>query len=128
MTNSLRGEVSLGDHTLRFSVNALVELEEAMGQSVAEIAQYMGSGSVRMKDVRTIIWIGLRGRNPDLKEAEAGDIASEVGIPAALEAVGRAFSLAFPSEEGEASPAIGSRPPKRGSTGSGSSPASRKQA
>ena len=128
MTNSLRGEVALGGYTLRFSVNALIELEEAMGKGVSEIAQHMSGGDVRMKDVRTILWIGLRDRQPDLTEEGAGDLATEVGIPAALEAVGKAFALAFPSEEGGDVPAIGSRPQKRGSTGSGSSPALRKRA
>jgi hypothetical protein len=129
VTNSIRGEVALGDHTLRFSVNAIIELEEEMGRGVDEIGQYMGSGKIRMKDVRTMIWIGLKDRHPEITEEEAGEVATQVGIPFALEAVGKAFALAFPNAEGGETPANGSRPPKARQAGSGStsSPAMSKQ-
>jgi hypothetical protein len=128
VTNPHRGEVAFGAYTLRFSVNALCELEAEMEMGVSEISDMMASKSVRLNHIRTLVWIGLKDRHPDLTEREAGEAMTDLGIPAALEVVGRAFGLAFPSEEGEAVPATGSRPPKRGSTGSGSSQALQKQA
>lgn len=90
---------------MSFSVNALCELEDHLGMPVAKIASGMENPeNVRMSTVRALVWAGLRDHHPDLQLREAGDIATEAGIPACMEVVGKAFGLAFPEAEATANP------------------------
>ena len=107
MANRTRGEVSFkaGDatYTLQFSINAICDLEEALDLPVEQIAEMFDGGSVRMRDVRTFIWAGLREHHPDIEEREAGRIATEVGVDAVIEKVGEAFRAAFPEVDAKPS-------------------------
>lgn len=104
MPNPHRGSVALqvGDraYTLAFSVNALCELEDALGKPVAKIADGLSDpANVRLSTVRALLWAGLQDYHPGTELKAAGLIASEAGIPAVMEAIGKAFSLAFPEPE-----------------------------
>src|SRR5690606_29421084 len=104
MANPHRGSVALqaGDQafTLSFSVNALCELEDLLNMPDSKIATTMNDpNSVRMSTVRALICGALRDHHPETDLQAAGDIASAAGIPACMEAVGKAFQLAFPQEE-----------------------------
>jgi hypothetical protein len=105
MANPYRGSVALqvGDraYTLSFSINALCELEDLLGQPVAKIAAQMNKPEeVRMKTVRAIVWAALRDHHEEVDLKQAGLIASESGVPAVMDAIGRAFTLAFPDQKG----------------------------
>jgi hypothetical protein len=104
MANPQRGQVSLvaGDTTymLSFSVNALCELEEAMDMPVAKIADSLNdAGNVRMSTIRVVVWAALRDHHDAVTVKDAGRIVTEAGIPVAMEAVGKAFALAFPEAQ-----------------------------
>ncbi len=104
MANPARGSVPLqaGDraYTVSFSVNAICELESAFDQPVAKIAGMLSEPeNIRMSTVRSIIWAGLRDHHEDMEVREAGQIMSDAGMPACMEAIGAAFALAFPQEE-----------------------------
>jgi hypothetical protein len=108
MTNSFRGEVPLqvGEttYTLRFSANALCELEDALGMGINKIAAQMADPeTMRMKTVMTVVWAGLRDRHPDITLAQAGEILTDASLSRAMEAVSKAFILTFgsPAEEGQ---------------------------
>lgn len=98
MANPHRGEVALGDHTLVFSINAICDLEEALGRGISEIGVEMETG-LSMRTLRAVIWAGLQERHPGTTEKQAGDVISKVGVPAAGEAVSAAFAAAFPQAE-----------------------------
>lgn len=105
MANPHRGQVTLqaGDtaYTLSFSVNALCVLEEELDMPVAKVATAMNDPeTVRLSLIRAVVWGALQDHHPEIDLAAAGSIASEAGIAATMEAVGRAFHLAFP-EAGE---------------------------
>lgn len=105
MVNPARGSVALqaGDtaYTMSFSVNALCELEEAFGLPVQKIGSLFGDGdNIKMTDVRKLVWCGLHDHHPDLTEKQAGEVASLAGIPICMEAVSKAFQLAFPEAPG----------------------------
>ena len=109
MANPHRGSVALqvGDraYTLSFSVNAICELEDALGQPVAKIAAGLNDPeNVRMSTVRAIIWAALRDHHSEVDFKGAGEIATEAGIPACMEAIGKAFNLAFPEAKEDARP------------------------
>lgn len=120
MANPHKGQVALNvdgkDYTLSFSINALCELEDALGESVNAIAAQMGDSSkVRLKTIRTLVWAALLDHHPGTSVEEAGNIISAAGVPAAMEAIGGAFAKAFPDpKEGKAN---GSRPRKAGGAG-----------
>lgn len=125
MANSQRGEVAFlaGDssYTLSFSINALCELEDALGDGVNAIAAQLGNpGAVRIKTLRAVLWAGLLDHHDGLSIDDAGRVMTEAGIPATMAAIGKAFAAAFPDAKPDAK-ANGSRPPKAG-TGSRSAP------
>lgn len=120
MANPHKGEVSFqaGDETftLRFSANALAELEDALDKSVMEIADLMQSEKgLRIKTLRTIFWAGLLDHHEGVTEKRAGDIISDIGMGEAAEIIGRAFAAAFPAADGEK----GENPRKGAGAGSG---------
>lgn len=110
MANPHRGQVALkaGDatYTLCLSANAICELEDHTGRSISEIATSLNGNNVGMKTVRALVWAALQDHHPDVDLKEAGRIITDAGMAETMEAVGNAFSLAFPEGDG------GSRPPK----------------
>lgn len=104
MANPHRGSVALqaGDraYTLSFSVNALCELEDALEQPVAQIANALNDpDTVRLTTVRALVWAALRDHHEDVTLKGAGEIITDAGMPACMEAIGKAFKLAFPEQE-----------------------------
>lgn len=109
MANPNRGEVALpvGDreYKLSFSINAICELEDAINMPVSKIADgLIDASNIRMSTIRTVIWAALRDHHANVTVQEAGQIASEAGIPAVMEAIGKAFALAFPEAEDKENP------------------------
>lgn len=106
MANPHRGQVSLvaGDatYTLSFSANALCELEDATGETVAQITRKLNdSDGASMKLVRSLVWAALQDHHPEVDLKKAGRIITDAGMVATMEAIGRAFELAFPAQEGD---------------------------
>jgi hypothetical protein len=99
MANKLKGEVGFeagGEiYTLVYSLNALCELEEKLGGSVASIEAIAKSGK-RFETVRTVFWAGLIEYHPDMKPRDAARLVSMIGFEKADELIGQAFSAAFP--------------------------------
>ncbi len=121
MANKHRGEVGFEIDgkawTLRFTANALCELETAYDLPIQQvIAKLQGeAGSVRVGDLRQFFLAGLRDQHPEVTIVDAGRMMSDMGLPAAGELIGRAVTLAFPdAEDGE--PA---RPRKGAAAGTG---------
>jgi hypothetical protein len=101
MANSKRGSVALQAedeaYAISFSVNALCELEDVFGKPAAKIASlFEDEENASMKDVRKLIMVGLHDHHPEVSEIDAGLIATAAGIPNCMEAIGKAFALAFP--------------------------------
>lgn len=100
MANRERGEVELraGDKTyvLRYTTNALVQLEDMLGKPVTKMG-----GDISMKEARAMVWAGLLHAHPDLTPEQAGDIMDAAGLSEAARAVGEALRLAFGSGEGK---------------------------
>lgn len=98
MANPNRGEVEFtaGDtvYKLAFTINSVCELEQHLGQSLAEIVGGMG----RLNVIRAVLWAGLL-KHHKMGIEEAGDVMDAAGVPATVEAVNKAVSLAFPPPE-----------------------------
>lgn len=109
MANPHRGSVALqaGDraYTLSFSVNAICELETELDKPVSEIiAGIQDPKQLRLSSVRALVWAALRDHHEEVTIKDAGLIATDAGIQAAVEKVGEAFKLAFPEAKGRANP------------------------
>ena len=119
MANPVRGETAFEadgkTYTLRFSANAICEMEEALGRGIGVIGQEMGSmETARLTTVRAVFWAGLRDHHPDIDLKAAGDLVMAAGgIVGALALISKAFELAFPVAKTK-----GARPP-RGRAGTG---------
>lgn len=120
MANPHKGEVALkaggATYTLRFSVNALVELEEAAGKGIIVLSQELSSvETMTLGLVRKVLWAGLREHHPDLDLKAAGELILEAGgIQKVMGPIGIALERAFP-DKGQAS----GPPQKPGQHGTG---------
>ena len=93
--------VKLGDKTrhLRYNFNALVALEEALGSPISEIGTLV-SGSVRLKDLRAIVWAGLLHEDADVTEKDVGSWLDLSMLGEIADKVREAFEAALPASDG----------------------------
>ena len=99
-------------YRLRYSINALCDMEEALGMGVRDFYRLVSSGDLRMTHVRGAFWAGLRQHQPSITKAQAGDIIQALGgVDAATELLGEALTRAFPpvvpGEGGGSNPPLG---------------------
>ncbi|MEY8748944.1 GTA-gp10 family protein [Alkalicoccobacillus gibsonii] len=92
--NKERGEAKLvlggKEHTLRFDLNALVELEEALGVPLAEL----GNTTMSIKNVRSMLWAGVLHENEDITEKEIGKHVDMNNMEEVQTAISTAFASA----------------------------------
>lgn len=100
MSNPHRGEVDLQvggkTYTIVLDINAICELEQLLGKSVAEIGRDMG----RILNMRAMLWAGLRARHQVTLE-EVGEILQQAGMQQAVVKIKEAMALAFPPDNGK---------------------------
>lgn len=104
MANRQKGEVSfqaLGETwTLRYSTNALCEMEDLFGKSAIEVAQLLDAeGGVKLRDLRAVFFCGLTDRHEGVTERIAGNLIDDIGMENAGPLIAEAFTAAFPSAE-----------------------------
>ena len=117
MANKFKGDVSFDagekTYTMRFSANALCEIEDALGMGVNAVAtQLANPESMRLKMVRVVFWAGLRDHHPEITLHQAGEIITDVSLTKSMALVSQSFQLAFqdnskahPQKPGQKSPA-----------------------
>ena len=104
MANSEKGEVSFkiedSVFVLRYSTNALCELEDAFGKSAIAVAQELDNPQgVSVKALRTVFRCGLTDDQPGMTDNEAGTLIDKLGIDQVGPLIGQAFTAAFPGAE-----------------------------
>lgn len=117
MANREKGEVSLavGDvvYTLRLSINALCEMEDAFGKPVGEIVKLLqAEDGVRISHLRAVVRAALSEHHPGLSPTEVGSIMSDAGIDRIGGVLVDLFSATFPDRKGDAGGKPGENPPK----------------
>ena len=92
--------VELGGKTrhLRFSFNALVALEDELGIPISEIGDVL-SGSVKLRDLRSLIWAGLLHEDKTLSTEDVGEWLDFSILEVVAGKLRDAFEAAFPVEE-----------------------------
>ncbi len=110
MANPHKGEVELkaGDETyvLRYSIDAICDLEERLGKSFPVLASEMADPTkFSVGLVRNVLHAGLCEKHPDISVKQAGElILSAGGLIAVMEKVSAAFAAAFPKSEASGTP------------------------
>jgi hypothetical protein len=102
MANPMRGEIPFeadgASYRLSFSVNALCELEDHLSQGITQIiAMLQDPDKLRLSQVRAVFWAGLRDHHNDVDLGAAGDLMTAMGNVVAIDLIGKAFALSFPS-------------------------------
>jgi hypothetical protein len=123
VANKFKGEVSFNpgekDYTLRYSANALCELEDALEMGVNAVAtQLANPDSMRLKMVRVVFWAGLRDHHPDVTLLQAGEIITDLSLTKAMGLISSAFQLAFQDESKAHPPQPGKKSPGTVTVGS----------
>ncbi len=100
MPNRRRGEVALllggRAYTLRLTLNALAELEDAFGaESLTALGARFARGGLSSHDLAALLGAALRGGGHALTDREAGDLALDGGIEAVADALAEALRLAL---------------------------------
>jgi len=104
MPNPHRGEVAIPgtDYVLRYDINALCEVEEAAGENIPALLAGMEDGTPpSFRQMRLLLWGGLRSGNPRITQAEAGVILGEVTPQVAVRLIGDALTAALGKAEAE---------------------------
>src|SRR5688572_26747681 len=96
-----KGEVGFdadgGRFTLTFSIEALCELEEAAGFSMAKIGTILKDPEKpNLRIVKCMFWAALTDHHPDITQKDASKLMSQIGFVNAGQLVLEAFALAFP--------------------------------
>ena len=89
MPNTHRGYVTVEldkARNLQYTMNSLVEIEEFINRPISEL------GKLSMKEIREVLFIGLRHEDPGLTAEAVGAMVDFNNIPALLEKFKEALS------------------------------------
>jgi hypothetical protein len=98
MANKHRGEVEIfldKKRTLKYNMNALVNLEDELGHSITQI----DSENMGIKRIVQMFWAGMLHEMPDLTLKEAADLMDYSSLDEISKKVTEAFELAFEPEK-----------------------------
>jgi hypothetical protein len=94
MANKQRGYVGIKldkARNLRFTTNALAELEDVLGHPVTKMDQ----DNVGIKTLRAMLWAGLLHESPDLTIKEAGSLMDDGNMQEISSKLSEALELTF---------------------------------
>jgi len=116
MTNRHRGEIDAfiggAKRRLVLTLGALAELEAAFGaEDLVALAERMGSGRLRARDLVSIIGAGLRGAGETVTDEEVAAMAADGGaagyVAVAASLIGATFGGEAPGEAPDQGPLPG---------------------
>jgi len=94
-------QISLGDksYKARLTVDAIIQIEEAVGCGVIKLAQKMSEADIRMTDIIAVLTPALRGGGKNIQEDQVKKIVGDVGIVAAATAVAELLTQSLVIED-----------------------------
>jgi hypothetical protein len=124
VANRFKGDVSFDaggkSYTMRFSANALCELEDATGMGINALLTILADpAKMRLKMVRAVLWAGLQDHHPDVTLHQAGEIITDLSLTKAMDLAGKSFELAFQDTSKSVPPKPGKSPAKLDETQAG---------
>lgn len=98
MTNPMKGETLLGEHTLVFNFGSFIALEEKTGKKMPALLEMLNEG-LGFGDLRDFAWAGLQTNYPGMADEAVVALVDEVGFEAAAAAIGKAATAFFGSQK-----------------------------
>lgn len=89
MTNVQRGETTIvldRERTIKFTLNTLIDVEDVLGFSLAEMGE-----KVSIRVMRTLLTAGLRHEDAELTEAYVGELITMDNMKEVQDALGKAM-------------------------------------
>ena len=118
MTNPLRGEIQLEiggeEYKARLTVNAIMQIETAVGCGILKLAQRMSENDVRVNDIVAVLTPALRGGGKNIQSKDVQNIIAQVGIIEATSAVAQLLTAAISPDDDSEEDSEG-KPPDEGS-------------
>lgn len=84
------------ERELRFTLNAMAELEDKYGSVEAAFTALEGNS---IKALRFILWVGLVSNDPTITEQQVGDLIDLQYMKELMDSLGDAFGSDLPKEE-----------------------------
>ncbi len=116
MANPQRGEslLKIGnkEYTLKYDCNAKAEFEASLGETMPLIGKRMEKAEMGFRDLRAMLWAGLRRYHRNITIEQAGDLIDTAGQDIVAEAVLSSWRNSLPIQNGD-----GADPPKAAGTG-----------
>lgn len=105
-------EIKAGEQTykLQYTINALCELEDSLGISMADIEKVLGD-KPSLTNTRLLFWIGLREHHPEVDQKAAGAIMDQIGFAKAAGLATTALTHSF-GQAGAGDPLAAAPPAK----------------
>ncbi len=107
MTNQLKGQtkIELGrkSYECRLSIDALIQIEEALDQGILEITQDISDAKIRLGQMATILLYALQGAGNKIDEGEVKELIQATGIVPTCTQVAELLvaTLSDPESEGD---------------------------
>ncbi|MDA2738376.1 hypothetical protein PDQ75_24795 [Bacillus cereus group sp. Bc015] len=89
MANVERGQAKImldKERTIKFTLNTLIEVEDALGHSLAELGD-----KITVRAMRTMLTAGLRHEDPEITEAYVGELITMENMSEVQDALGKAM-------------------------------------
>lgn len=97
MANSFKGQVSVSyggkTYTMALDFNALCDFEDQTGKNALQALDGMENGDVSAREMRALMWAGLKQFHPEMTLPLAGHILAEN-----INAIAEAAALTMPQE------------------------------
>lgn len=85
--------------TIRYTLNSLIDLEERFG-SITEVYEVLGE-NISMKDLRFLLYVGLKHEDKELTEEEVGELITFQDILNYVNLIVEGLSVSFPEVDQE---------------------------
>jgi hypothetical protein len=104
MTNKHKGECTFEldgkTYTLRYSTNALCELEAILEMPFNRVLMDFVDGKHSVINARAMFYAGLTEFHKDVSISDAGKLLDGIGLQKGVEKLNEAIGLAFPDSSG----------------------------
>tara|TARA_R110000824_G_scaffold37643_1_gene115722 strand:+ start:3493 stop:3849 length:357 start_codon:yes stop_codon:yes gene_type:complete len=105
MTNPLKGQIKLTlagtDYNARLNIDAIVQIEQAVGCGIIKLANKMAEGDIAIGDMLAVLLPALRGGGNDFQMKDVTKIVQEAGIVPATTAVANLMTKALTTHTSE---------------------------
>jgi len=103
MANPMKAavEIQLGNksYKARLTVDAIIQIEEAVGCGIIKLATKMSEADIRMIDIISVLTPALRGGGKNIQAEDVKKIVGDVGIVASATAVAELLTQSLTAED-----------------------------